>query len=113
MATKKISGAAGDTIISDSYAHGTVVVTGPPDRPDKSSEDFDRERKADRITYSAVLKQFGWTDDDFSTAKGYNFPRSIGQKISAWGGATEWLYSRKAIAQWRANLAAFVSRMPK
>jgi hypothetical protein len=88
------------------YAPAGLLVNERPDRPDKSSEERARERRADRRRYSEVLQRFGWDDNDFSRAKRYSFPEPLG-RIFHGPGSSETVYSDKMITQWVAELAAF------
>ena len=102
------------TIHTDSYAPWGTITTGPPEHPDasKTAEDFRKEREADRISYGEVLSTFGWSDDDFSTAKHFQFPAPIGRHMS--GPLTgQSIYMRSQINAWIDRLSAFAQTLTK
>ena len=96
------------TIHSDSYAPHGSIVTGPPDRPSKSAEAFERERRADRITHSDMLRELRWTEADYESAKQLGFPARILFTVGPRGVTN--VYSRKRIAAWIDEIQAFAKR---
>lgn len=98
------------SLIDSEYAPFGTVTAGGPDRPDKSSEERERERKADRMKYSAVVRDyFGGDEALFEAAQTRNFPPSVGRSVNAGGwGSSEAIYSKTACDRWKADLIAYV-----
>jgi hypothetical protein len=85
------------------YAFG--VIGGEPSRPER---DWDKERKADRITRSELLKRQRWSPDDFDVVKGHGFPDPIGYEIGGYlNPKREPIYSLKGIEAWFEKSRAF------
>jgi hypothetical protein len=95
--------------------YGITQIVGPPSRPDKSQAERDAERRADRISLSALLKAFKWTPDDLSAARGFGFPDAVGRKFTGWGvkGDGEPQFSRRAINVWLDSTTTFFAALPK
>jgi hypothetical protein len=96
------------SVISSDYGHGQQTV-GAPSRRER---DHAAEARADRWPHREMLSELGWSDADLARASGYNFPKPIGRitKVLGWGqpGDLEPFWSKHQIAQWRADLHAFV-----
>jgi hypothetical protein len=101
----------GPEIIKGEY--GTSMITGPEVRPDRSQEERDAERAADRITFSDVLRMFKWNDDDVERAKVFGFPGARGRVVAreSWMDLGESYYSRREMAQWGAALEGVAASM--
>jgi hypothetical protein len=97
----------GNSIISDSYA--TSVVTGLPERPSKTPEQFEQERLADRVKHFDLLREMRWSAQDYETAKTLGFPERILYIHNARG--IENIYSRRRIAAWANELRAMAARL--
>lgn len=106
----------GVAIVPSEFASYGTIVSGPPDRPEKSEADRARERAADRIGYLDVLKTFRWDDTQFGVAQTFGFPTALGRKPVLREGilvSNYPVFSRKQIAAWRERLTAFVGSLPK
>lgn len=80
---------------------------GLPERPDKSSEQRQAERVADRVPYRKVLQRFGWDDAMFSDAKAYGFPTFVVRNIKT----GEVSYQGCDIEAWRERLLTFADTL--
>ena len=78
-----------------------------PDKPEPTAEAREAARKADRITYSELLAEMGWTPDEFNRAKSYGFPGSLGVIDKGWGRGRQAYYSRTKVAEWIEPLVAW------
>jgi hypothetical protein len=95
-------------VVRGEYAD--TMIVGPADRPDPTPEQREAARKADSVKYTAVLKRFKWSDDDFSFAKSLNFPQPIARTVPGWfGGGSETVYSLQQIDEWAQRLATFAA----
>jgi hypothetical protein len=88
----------------------TLVVGGLEGRREKTDEERQAERQADRTPYGEVLKDFGWTRADFDTAKEYGFPAQV-SSYSAGPLRGQGIYSKSAIAAWREKLLTFSAKL--
>jgi hypothetical protein len=88
----------------------TAIDTSKPEQTEVQRE---AERKADKISYSELLKTYGWSDGDFEYAKSLpQFPAPLGWRAQRWGGGRESFYSRSAIAACLDRVRAFTTKLP-
>jgi hypothetical protein len=107
MSTKIV----GNTVYSDSYAPGPVVITGPPDRYDPTPEEREREREADKIEREPMLQKLGWTVQQYETARDFhNFPKGLQGLGRGWGAPRPPMtFSRRKVNEWIAQSVALIS----
>jgi len=102
---------SGNTIVSDSYSPFGTLNPDLPKRRDKTTEEREAERRADRIDHDAVLKTFGWTQDDLSRALAFGFPS--GTALFSSRGQRRLVYSRQAIAKHIETLAGYADSLQR
>lgn len=95
------------TIITDSFAPFGEIVTGPPDRPDKTADERAREKRAGEITEGELLAARGWTLENLALARRHGFPvprtTSLVSRFSFRVTTTN-VCSRAAFAEWDRNV---------
>ena len=95
-------------IVQGEYA--TTMIIGGPARREKTPEEREAERAADRITSSEVLREFRWTAADLELARGYAFPAPVSRYLAG-KLAGQSIYSRAAIATWSETLLKFAAKL--
>ena len=94
---------------SSEYAPFDTITVGPPERPEP---DHAALLKADRVPYSALLKELRWTESDFHTAKRYGFPAATSFILSGVVNVRrEPVFSRAQIAKWLEASKAFAAKV--
>jgi hypothetical protein len=83
-------------------------IVGPPTRPEPTAEEREAAIKADRITYSAVLKRFRWDAATYELAQRHGFPARIdfdyGKDAFGYAVRREAVFSLTAIMTWLDDL---------
>ena len=98
-------------IRESAYAVGEIV--GIPDRPDKTEQQREAERRADRMTHSQVLKRYRMTPEQFEIAQSkFSFPKAIARTVTR-DGLGENVYSCRQLEAACAEVVAFVATLPK
>jgi len=97
------------SIVSDSFAPFGTINVGPPERPEKSSE----QRAADRaqMTLRELLKEQRWTIATYEQARDlYCFPKRI-NNLGRDGRDEPPVFRRSAVDQWFVQFRAFAAQV--
>ena len=109
MASKIIHGERTTTVVYDTFSpFGQLPVSASP--REKTEEEKEAAKRANRIIHADVLKEEGWTPEDFDEAKQFLFPRPIARHMSGRHDGQS-IYSRKDIAAWRARVRALAAKL--
>lgn len=71
------------------------------------------EQNPDHIGYRDVLAMYGWNDAQFSQARTYGFPASIGSVFSRRGQVLDTLFSRRRIEDWQKDFLKLANHVER